>query len=114
MSFAAHARDRLRSANRPWTCRMEMDMTTSHAPRPPAATAYEHRMDTISPPLDLYAASPGTLLTETQLAASLGVASKTLRNWRSSKSGPAWRNLGGALVRYRAGEVVEWIESHDG
>lgn len=89
-------------------------MTTSRAPRRPAPPAYEHSMDTSTPPLDLYAASPGTLLTETQLAAALGVASKTLRSWRSSGRGPLWSNLGGALVRYRAGEVVQWIDSHHG
>ncbi|WP_405216533.1 helix-turn-helix transcriptional regulator [Agrococcus sp. Ld7] len=91
-------------------------MTTLHATTSPAPTAYGSGMTLTAPPptLDLYAASSGLLLTETQLAAALGVAAKTLRNWRALRTGPVWRNLGGALVRYRAGDVVAWLDSHNG
>ncbi|WP_413318299.1 helix-turn-helix domain-containing protein [Agrococcus sp. 1P02AA] len=96
---------------------MEKSMETLLGPDRPSKTAYVDRMTTTTiapPPLDLYATSPGTLLTEAQLAAALGIAQKTARSWRSLGKGPAWRNLGGALVRYRAGDVVAWMDSHRG
>lgn len=95
---------------------MDPSMTTQHAPTRPLETVYADGMTLTAtpPPLDLYATSPGLLLTEAQLATALGIAPKTARSWRSLGKGPAWRNLGGALVRYRAGDVVAWMDSHDG
>jgi len=70
-------------------------------------------METTAPPLDLYAASPGILLTELQAAHALQLSAKTLRNRRSSSLGPPWRSVGSS-VRYRAGDLVQWIEGTDG
>ena len=46
-------------------------------------------------------------LTETQAAARLGLAPKTLRNWRSRGDGPGFLRLGSA-VRYHLDELDGW------
>lgn len=50
------------------------------------------------------------LLTTAEVARLLRVAPGTLRNWRTYGGGPAWLKLGGAMVRYRYGEVLRWVE----
>ncbi|MCC7055693.1 MAG: helix-turn-helix domain-containing protein [Gemmatimonadaceae bacterium] len=50
------------------------------------------------------------LLTEGQVAAMTGLAIKTLQNWRSKRTGPAFVKLG-AAVRYRADEITRWIDN---
>ncbi len=56
---------------------------------------------------------PGTmapLLTPDDVSQYLGVPPGTLANWRYQGHGPAFVRLG-RHVRYRAGDVDEWINS---
>lgn len=51
------------------------------------------------------------LMNEHQAAALLGVAVKTLRNWRCRGDGPKFVKLGGGrLVRYRESDLTVFIE----
>ena len=51
------------------------------------------------------------LMNEHQAAALLGVAVKTLRNWRCRGDGPKFVKLGGGrLVRYRQSDLTDFIE----
>jgi predicted DNA-binding transcriptional regulator AlpA len=52
---------------------------------------------------------PERLLTEAEVAAWTGLARGTLRNWRcSGKKGPRFLRLGRS-IRYRRGDVADWI-----
>ncbi|MEV8166180.1 helix-turn-helix domain-containing protein [Rothia kristinae] len=51
----------------------------------------------------------GTRLTLTEAAAYLGLAPKTLRNWRSAGVGPPGFTVG-ARVWFHAGDLDEWID----
>jgi excisionase family DNA binding protein len=53
------------------------------------------------------------LLTEAEVAQRMRVALVTLRRWRKQGQGaaPPSRRLG-RQVRYRRGDVEQWIESH--
>ena len=48
------------------------------------------------------------LLTPRELARLAKVAEGTISNWRWQGMGPAFHKLGGA-IRYRRGDVVEWL-----
>jgi predicted DNA-binding transcriptional regulator AlpA len=50
---------------------------------------------------------------EIQAAHLLGVSRKTLRNWRYQGKGPPYHKLG-ARVRYRLGEVTQWVREQLG
>jgi predicted DNA-binding transcriptional regulator AlpA len=51
------------------------------------------------------------LMNEHQAAALLGVAVKTLRNWRCRGDGPKFVKLGGGrMVRYRESDLSAFIE----
>ena len=52
----------------------------------------------------------GRLLTEEQLAETLQVPAKTLRQWRYKGCGPAFCKVNKSLVRYREQDVEAWIE----
>ncbi|GEE02258.1 hypothetical protein nbrc107696_27040 [Gordonia spumicola] len=49
------------------------------------------------------------LLTTAELAESIGVAPKTVRNWRTQGLGPAFVRLSPNDVRYDPADVAEWI-----
>ena len=51
---------------------------------------------------------PGDLVTECEAAASLGVAVRTLRNWRALRKGPRYRKIGARLVRYHRADLAEF------
>lgn len=58
---------------------------------------------------------PDALLTPQQVSALTQLEMKTLANLRWRKTGPPYVKLGagrGAPVRYRRGEVLEWLEDH--
>lgn len=63
--------------------------------------------------IDLYECSPGVLLDEREVAAALHVSRKTLQYWRARHRGPRFRRIEG-LVRYRAGDLVQWLEQTRG
>lgn len=63
--------------------------------------------------MDLYERSPGTLLNEREVAAALFISVKTLQLWRQQGRGPRFLRLV-SHVRYRAGDVVEWMEQNRG
>lgn len=47
-----------------------------------------------------------------QAAAHVGVAAKTLANWRSSGKGPVYVKVG-SLVTYRKQDLDAWLETRD-
>lgn len=49
---------------------------------------------------------PGDLVNENTAADCLGVAVRTLRNWRVLKKGPSYRKIGGRLVRYHRADLA--------
>ena len=51
-----------------------------------------------------------TLLKESEAAEALGVSPRTLANWRSRGGGPVFVRLGGKAIRYRATDLVEFVE----
>lgn len=59
-------------------------------------------------PADKLAA--GVLLTETDVAALLSVATQTVRNWRARGEGPACVKLGKRAVRYPAEAVRAFMQ----
>lgn len=48
---------------------------------------------------------PGDLIDEREVAARLGVAVRTLRNWRALRKGPRYRKIGARLVRYHVADL---------
>jgi predicted DNA-binding transcriptional regulator AlpA len=48
------------------------------------------------------------LLTEKQVAALLGVTTRTLQRWRVTGNGPAWIRVGPRIVRYSEAVMAEW------
>ncbi|RFA16007.1 hypothetical protein B7R22_05250 [Subtercola boreus] len=48
------------------------------------------------------------LLTESEVASSIGFAVGTLRNWRGQGKGPAFVKIGSA-VRYRPEDIETWV-----
>ncbi len=50
------------------------------------------------------------LLTSEEAAAILKVSVHTLESWRASRIGPVYTKMGG-LVRYRNGDLEEYVES---
>ena len=48
---------------------------------------------------------PGSLIDENEAAAILGVAVRTLRNWRPLGKGPTYRKIGARLVRYHRADL---------
>lgn len=51
------------------------------------------------------------LLSEDELAAMLGVEIKTIRNWRTERSGPPPIKAGSILYRRRA--VRQWLQARE-
>lgn len=51
------------------------------------------------------------LLTTDQVATALGLSSRTLAAWRSSRSSSLPYLKTGSRVRYRSQDVVAWLES---
>lgn len=51
---------------------------------------------------------PGDLVDEYEAAATLGIAVRTLRNWRALRKGPRYRKIGARLVRYHVADLVEF------
>ena len=51
---------------------------------------------------------PGDLIDEREAAASLGIAVRTLRNWRALSKGPRYRKIGARLVRYHVADLAEF------
>lgn len=55
--------------------------------------------------------APSDLLDEKEVAATLGIAPGTLRNWRSLRIGVPYVKLGKRAVRYRRADVDAFIAS---
>ena len=49
------------------------------------------------------------LLSEAETAALLGIAQRTLQEWRRKGAGPAFIRLAGRSVRYRQADVLAWV-----
>jgi Helix-turn-helix domain len=52
--------------------------------------------------------SPGELVDETEAAAILSAAVRTLRNWRALGKGPRYRKIGARMVRYHRADLAEF------
>ena len=52
-----------------------------------------------------------TYWTTSETAAYIRLAPGTLENWRCAGTGPRFAKSPSGRVRYRADDVVEWIES---
>lgn len=53
--------------------------------------------------------APGSLISDGELAAILGLSVITLRNWRCTGRGPRWVKIGARAVRYRREDVAQFI-----
>lgn len=51
---------------------------------------------------------PGDLIDEREAAVTLGLAVRTLRNWRGLRKGPRYRKIGTRLVRYHRADLAEF------
>lgn len=51
------------------------------------------------------------LFTDVELAAYLGIKVSTLRKWRVTGHGVPWIKLNGSLVRYRLGDVEQYLNA---
>ena len=52
---------------------------------------------------------PGDLLDETEAAAILNTAVRTLRNWRALRKGPRYRKIGQRMVRYHRTDLLAFV-----
>lgn len=64
--------------------------------------------------IDLAALPADTLLTDTEVAGVIRTGRNTLANWRTATrygnpTGPKFIKLAGSMVRYRVGDVREFI-----
>jgi excisionase family DNA binding protein len=50
-------------------------------------------------------------LTEGQVAEMLRISRRTLQAWRLRGGGPPYVRVGPRMVRYRAGDVLHWLET---
>lgn len=57
---------------------------------------------------------PGDLLDEKEVAAILGCAVASLRNWRWARKGPRVRKIGQRLVRYHRDDLAAFIAGDPG
>lgn len=51
------------------------------------------------------------LMTEKELAEFLGLKPRTLQSWRLVGCGPKFIKLSNRIIRYRAGDVQEWMDA---
>jgi hypothetical protein len=58
--------------------------------------------------------SPGDLVDETEAAAILKTAVRTLRNWRALRQGPRYRKIGKRMVRYHRADLAAFIDGNVG
>ena len=56
-------------------------------------------------------ASGDELLTTVQLSEEFALSRRSLEGWRITGSGPPYIRCGGRIVRYRRGDVIEWLAS---
>lgn len=56
-------------------------------------------------------APPAALIDTDAAALWLGMASTTLRRWRSEGRGPRWVRVG-RLAKYRVADLAAWAEAH--
>lgn len=54
-------------------------------------------------------AVPRLALTAAEAAQAIGVAPKTLRNWRNRGQGPAFRRVSPTLVLYRVADLEKFL-----
>jgi hypothetical protein len=52
--------------------------------------------------------SAGELVDETEAAAILHTAVRTLRNWRALRKGPSYRKIGERMVRYHRADLAAY------
>ena len=58
--------------------------------------------------------APAPLIDDTRAAELLGVAPKTLQNWRQAGTGPRWLKIGKRMVRYRLADLESFAEAGEG
>jgi predicted DNA-binding transcriptional regulator AlpA len=53
---------------------------------------------------------PDTMLRTPQAADVCGLRPQTLHDWRCRGIGPTYYHLGRRAIRYRAGDLYQWLE----
>jgi len=53
---------------------------------------------------------PNQLIKQEAAAAFLELSQKTLEKWRHTGGGPRFVKRGSRFIRYRAADLIEWIE----
>lgn len=66
---------------------------------------------TATTPPDLSSLPRSTLLTTGEAAAALGLRPETLANWRVTGRYALPYVRSGRLIRYRAGDLLDWLDS---
>ena len=51
-----------------------------------------------------------TMLAQREAAKFLGVSPATLNSWRCQRIGPSWIRISSRCVRYRVGDLRQWLE----
>lgn len=54
------------------------------------------------------------LLSDVEVAARLGLAINTIRNWRAARAGPKFVRLGKRAIRYRQSDIEAFIAGGEG
>ena len=67
------------------------------------------RTESTRQPFTPSANDPDTLLTTDEAAAYLRVSPRTMEDWRRTGSGPLYIPLARNCVRYRFGDLTQWI-----
>ena len=58
-----------------------------------------------------YKIDPDVLLNERRAAALLGVTVRALQAWRHRGGGPPYFRIGARTIRYRRGNIMDWLQS---
>jgi excisionase family DNA binding protein len=66
------------------------------------------------PPITMRDFGSDYLMTTSDLAAYLGVAVKTIYNWRCRRIGPPAYKPGGSRLRFKRRDVERWLEDESG
>lgn len=81
--------------------------------RDPKPTGHDALSPRLKPSSDRVMNQPAKYLTETEVAARLGVSRPTLYRWRRAGIGPAWTRLGPRRLAFDAAALDAWLASQE-
>ena len=84
-------------------------MTTISSPPPQRVYFLDRRADQIASLA--IGADPNLLIDTKQMSTWLGVSIQWLETGRSKNYGPPYRKIAPKIVRYRVGDVTEWLDA---